>query len=161
MVLDLDDVDRGILYALQENARDATAAEMGDNVGVSASTVLNRIERLEATGVIRGYHPDINYEQAGFQLHVFIACRAPPAKRAELAQQALDLSGVVRVRELMTGAGNIHIEAIAVDSDGADELIEGIDTLGLELVSSDIVIADYAQPFDHFGQEVFRSDSKQ
>ena len=73
MVHNLDDVDRGILHILQGNAREATAADMGDKVGTSASTVRNRIEYLEE-GVIRGYHPELDYEAAGFDLHLFIVC---------------------------------------------------------------------------------------
>ncbi len=63
MVHNLDDVDRGILHALQQNAREVTAAEMGDLVGTSASTVRNRIDYLE-DGVIRGYHPELDYGSA-------------------------------------------------------------------------------------------------
>ena len=94
----LDDVDRGILHALQQDARSSTAAEMGETVGVSASTVRNRIQRLEEAGVITGYNPDIDYEQANYQLHVIIVCRAPPSERSELADRVMDVTGVVTVR---------------------------------------------------------------
>jgi DNA-binding Lrp family transcriptional regulator len=39
---------------------------------VSASTVRNRIDRLEEAGVIEGYYPKINYERANFPLHVLL-----------------------------------------------------------------------------------------
>lgn len=154
MVLDLDEVDRGILHILQEQSRDATAAEMSDKVGVSASTVRNRIERLEEKGVIRGYHPEIDYEQAGFDLHMFIVCRAPTAKRTEVAMEALELPGVINVREMTTGADNIHIESVAVDSDAVDETLAGIENLDLEIVSTQIINDLHVQPFDHFGADV-------
>lgn len=154
MVHDLDDVDRGILHILQGNAREATAADMGDMVGTSASTVRNRIEYLER-GVIRAYHPELNYEAAGFDLHLFIVCRAPTAKRTELAKEALELSGVINVRELTTGSHNIHIEAVAVDTDAADETRAGIENLDdLEIVSTQIINDLHVQPFNHFGADV-------
>ncbi|WP_436907954.1 Lrp/AsnC family transcriptional regulator [Halosimplex marinum] len=151
MARDLDDVDRGILHALQENAREATAAEMAEAVDVSASTVRNRIDRLESTGVVRGYHPDIDYERAGFQLHVFAVCRAPPAERSAVAAELLELSGVVRVRELLTGTENLHVEAVATDSAAVDDLLAEITELGIEIGSSDIVKTEHVQPFNHFG----------
>ena len=154
MVHNLDDVDRGILHLLQKNARGATAAEMADMVGTSASTVRNRIEYLEE-GVIRGYHPEIDYEEAGFELHLFIVCRAPVAKRAELAQQALNLPGVINVRELTTGTHNVHVESVAVDSEMADETLTGIEDLGLEIVSSQVINEYHVQPFNHFGKDLF------
>jgi len=153
MAHDLDDVDRGILHALQENAREATAAEMAEAVGVSASTVRNRIDRLESTGVIRGYHPGIDYERAGFQLHAVVVCRVAPADRSALAAELLELSGVVRVRELLTGTENLHVEAVATDSAAVDDLLVAITGLGIEIASSDIVKTDHVQPFNHFGAD--------
>ncbi|WP_276245564.1 MULTISPECIES: AsnC family transcriptional regulator [unclassified Haladaptatus] len=44
----LDAVDKGVIYALQQNARDATTLAVGEQLDVSASTIRNRIERLEA-----------------------------------------------------------------------------------------------------------------
>jgi DNA-binding Lrp family transcriptional regulator len=156
MVHNLDDVDRGVLHLLQENARGATAAEMADMVGTSASTVRNRIDYLEE-GVIRGYHPEIDYEEAGFDLHLFIVCRARVAKRPEMAEGALGLPGVINVRELTTGTNNVHIEAVAVDSDAADETLTGIEELGLDIVSSQIIKDYHVQPFNHFGKDIFES----
>lgn len=46
-VMDLDGIDEGILYLLQRDARRITTKEMTEQVGVSASTVRNRIDRLE------------------------------------------------------------------------------------------------------------------
>lgn len=154
MVHNLDDVDRGILHLLQENARGATAAEMAEMVGTSSSTVRNRIEYLEE-GVIRGYHPELDYEEAGFELHLFTVCRVPVANRTELAKQALELPGVINVRELTTGTDNIHIETVAVDSDMADETLTGIEDLGLEIVSSQVIKDFHYQPFNHFGEDLF------
>lgn len=127
---------------------------MGEKVGTSASTVRNRIEYLEE-GVIRGYHPEIDYKEAGFELHLFIVCQAPSAKRTELAKKTLQLSGVINVRELTTGSNNIHIEAVAVDSDAADEIRAGIEDLpGLEIISTQLINDLHVQPFNHFGGEV-------
>jgi DNA-binding Lrp family transcriptional regulator len=67
---ELDEIDRGILHALQEDARHTTTEETGEAVGVSASTVRNRVEDLEASGVIRGYSPHVDYAGAGYDLNV-------------------------------------------------------------------------------------------
>lgn len=154
MVHNLDGVDRGILHLLQGNARKATAADIGDVVGTSASTVRNRIEYLEE-GVIRAYQPELDYQEAGFDLHMFIVCRAPTAKRTELALEALELPGVINVREMTTGSHNIHIETVAVDSDAADETRAGIEDLpDLEIVSTQIIHDLHVQPFNHFGADI-------
>ncbi|NUC72612.1 Lrp/AsnC family transcriptional regulator [Haloterrigena sp. SYSU A558-1] len=149
--IELDEVDRTILHALQEDARRTTAEEMGEEAGVSASTVRNRIEKLEDAGVIEGYHPHIDYESASYQLHMFIICRTPPDERSEIAKEALEIVGTVTVREMLTGANNLHIEAIAEDSDAVDNVTGKISDLGIEIVSTEIVKEEHVQPFNHFG----------
>lgn len=154
MALNLDDVDLGILHLLQENARQATAADMGEQVGVSASTVRNRIEHLESAGVVRGYHPEIDYEAAGFDLHLFVVGRVPASERSEVARDALELPGVINVRELTTGTNNLHVEVVAVDSDAVDATLAGLEDLDVEIESTQIVKELHVQPFDHFGADI-------
>ncbi|WP_238532882.1 Lrp/AsnC family transcriptional regulator [Halalkalicoccus jeotgali] len=66
----LDDLDREILYELQQDARKTTHEEISTTVGVSQSTVRNRITALEEAGVIKTYAPELDYERAGFSLRV-------------------------------------------------------------------------------------------
>ncbi|MBB3999348.1 Lrp/AsnC family transcriptional regulator [Aureimonas pseudogalii] len=50
----LDRIDRSILAALRRNAR-ITNVALAETAGLSASACLRRVQRLEETGVIRGY----------------------------------------------------------------------------------------------------------
>lgn len=50
----LDDVDRKILNILQSNARE-TQADVARAVGLAPSAVMERVRKLEARGVIKGY----------------------------------------------------------------------------------------------------------
>ncbi|MFC4439831.1 MULTISPECIES: Lrp/AsnC family transcriptional regulator [Natrialbaceae] len=152
--MELDDVDRGILHLLQNDARDTTTAEMAEQVGVSASTVRNRIENLEEEGVIRGYHPEIDYERAQYQLHTVVICHAPVRERPELVEAAMEVEGVVTVREMLTGEANVHVEAIGADSENVDRITEGLTDIGLEIESVNLVKERHVQPFDHFGIEI-------
>jgi Lrp/AsnC family transcriptional regulator, leucine-responsive regulatory protein len=150
---ELDDVDRGVLHYLQEDARNMTAAEMADHLDVSSSTIRNRIEILEQEGIIRGYHPDINYEQAQFQHHVVVVCRAPVSERSELVEEVMTIEGVVTVREMLTGESNVHVEAVGADSEEIDRITSGLTALGLEIESIDLVKDLHVQPFDQFGSD--------
>ena len=57
-VRQVDAVDRRLLEALRANAR-ATFAELARLVGLSAPAVHERVGKLEASGVITGYHAAI------------------------------------------------------------------------------------------------------
>jgi DNA-binding Lrp family transcriptional regulator len=50
----VDEIDRGILYHLQQNARIANN-DLAGAVGLSPSPCLRRVRQLEASGAIRGY----------------------------------------------------------------------------------------------------------
>lgn len=67
----LDHIDHKILKHLQENAR-ITNADLADKVGLSPTPCLRRLRRLEADGIIKGYHTEINREALGVNVTVII-----------------------------------------------------------------------------------------
>ncbi|GAB3671673.1 Lrp/AsnC family transcriptional regulator [Halopiger thermotolerans] len=150
--MELDATNRAVLYLLQQDARRITTQEMADRIGVSASTVRNRIEELEEAGVIRGYHPDIDYDTAGLQLHVLFICTAPNPRREALARKARDVSGIVTIQEVLNGTENIQIEAVGTDTDDIARISDELTELGIDVVNSKILKSTHNQPFDHFGR---------
>ena len=68
----LDDRDLDIIAALQDDAR-ATYSEVGSRVGLSASTVHERVRKLEAQGVIRGYSAVVAPHALGLFVTALIA----------------------------------------------------------------------------------------
>ena len=152
--MELDEVDEGILYLLQQDARHLTTTEMAERVGVSASTVRNRIERLESEGVVRGYRPVIDYDEAGYQLHVLFICRAESAERDRFASEACTISGVVQTQEVLNGSDNLQVEAVGTDTDDIARISDGLSAIGLDVVNSKILKSTRVQPFDHFGEGI-------
>jgi Lrp/AsnC family transcriptional regulator, leucine-responsive regulatory protein len=71
----LDDVDGRILSFLQENARE-TQAEIARGVGLAPSAVLERIRKLEAKGVIKGYTALIDPKVMGQGMLAFVSVRS-------------------------------------------------------------------------------------
>jgi Lrp/AsnC family transcriptional regulator, leucine-responsive regulatory protein len=146
----LDEVDRGILYMLQENARTTTHDEISAAVGVSPSTVRNRIGQLEDAGIIEGYMPQIDYERAGFPLHVQFVCTVSASERSQRAREALTVNGVVSVRETLTGERNLVVEAVATGTRDLGTITEALNDLEMTIHTSDIVTGSYNQPFNYF-----------
>lgn len=153
MAKDIDNVDRGILHLLQVDARNTTAQEIADKIGVSASTVRNRIEELEVGGIITGYYPAINYEEANLPLEMIFIVTAPPTERSEYVGVLLDIKGVVDVRETLTGRRNLHIQVVGTTKSDVTRITDAIHGLGLEIESSSIMKQRRIQPFDHFHYE--------
>jgi Lrp/AsnC family leucine-responsive transcriptional regulator len=67
----VDAVDRKLLDALRTNGR-ATFAELGRVVGLSAPSVHGRVGKLEAAGVITGYHATVAPESLGYSMSALI-----------------------------------------------------------------------------------------
>lgn len=57
----MDAIDRQLLDLLRRSAR-MSYAELARKVGLSAPAVHERVGKLEASGVIRGYHADVDPE---------------------------------------------------------------------------------------------------
>lgn len=67
----MDGVDRRIIAALRSHGR-ATFAELGRQVGLSASAVHERVGKLEASGVITGYHAVVDPRAVGLGVTALI-----------------------------------------------------------------------------------------
>jgi Lrp/AsnC family transcriptional regulator, leucine-responsive regulatory protein len=68
----VDPKDRAIVEVLQEDAR-ATYAQIGAKVGLSASTVHDRVRKLERRGVIRGYRASVDPGAVGLDVTALIS----------------------------------------------------------------------------------------
>lgn len=147
---DLDNIDRSILYLLQENARNSTAQEMAETTGVSASTVRNRIAQLESDGIIKGYHPEIDYEAANLQLKVTFVITVPPTEMEEYSERIRRTKGVIDIREMITGRRNLYVDVVATNSPELTRITDAIHDLGVEIESSELMRRRRVQPFNHF-----------
>lgn len=145
----LDATDRHILYLLQEDAR-ANITDIADAVGVSGNTVRNRIEALEDRDVINGYHVDIDYQKAGLDLHFAFTCSARVTDREEIAMQALDIPGIVEVREFMTGRQNVFVEGVGSDVDDITREARALDGLGLGIEAEALIRSNYSKSLEYF-----------
>ncbi|WP_440769444.1 Lrp/AsnC family transcriptional regulator [Natronorubrum sp. DTA28] len=146
----LDNTDRGILFMLQKDARNITIADIAEEVDVSASTVRNRIEDMEEAGIIEGYFPKINYEQANFPLHVLFVCSASAEEREELARHVLEQRGVVDVREMLTSKRNLYVEVVATDTRDLTEITNDLSSQGFAVESTEIITSHYTRPWEEF-----------
>src|SRR5262249_52577807 len=70
----VDDVDRRLIDGLRGNAR-ATYAELARRVGLSPPAVHERVAKLEASGVITGYHAAVAPAAVGLGVSALVGIR--------------------------------------------------------------------------------------
>lgn len=150
---ELDDVDKGILYLLQRNARRNTTTEIGEQTGVSSSTVGNRINRLEERGVIKGYYPELDYEKTGLGHHHLVGATVPLEEQDAIVDEVMEVTGVVTVHELLTNEENLLIELVARDQEEVKQALIDLNSIGVEVGRTEIMKETQTQPYNHFGME--------
>ena len=89
--LQLDAVDRAILEILSADARTANNA-LAEQVGIAPSTCLARVRALRESGVLRGFHAEIDLGALGRPLQAMISIRLTVHAR----EQIEDFTGAVR-----------------------------------------------------------------
>lgn len=102
----MDDVDRKLLDLLQGDAS-LSMAELGAAVGLSATPVWKRVQKLEAAGTVVRRVALVDPAQVGIGLIVFVAIEAPEHTPAWLATFAETLAAMPEVMEAHRMAGEV------------------------------------------------------
>ncbi|GGL23398.1 Lrp/AsnC family transcriptional regulator [Halarchaeum sp. CBA1220] len=150
---DIDEVDREILYALQEDARTLSSSDIAERTGTSGSTVRKRIQRLEDAGVIKGYSAEVDYERSGYPIRMLLFCTASIHERSDLIPEVLAIDGVVSVQELITGEQNLLVTAVGRSDSDITPIAEELLDMGITVADEVLVKSHVTTPFGRFEEE--------
>ena len=117
-----DSTDLALLAELQQDAR-LTLAELGRRVGLSSPAVAERLQRLEAAGVIRGYRADVDPRALGLALSVIIRIRPAPRELKKVAELAQRTPEVVECHRI-TGDDCYFMKIHVRDVEHMEEVID-------------------------------------
>ena len=95
----MDDLDRKIISSLNQNAR-KSYRQMAKELEVSMSTVANRVRKLEESGVIRGYIPNIDPQKVGYDLLAVIGMRISKGKMIKVQDKIARAAEVISVYDI-------------------------------------------------------------
>jgi Lrp/AsnC family leucine-responsive transcriptional regulator len=117
-----DGPNRRLLEELQADAR-LSLAELGRRIGLSAPAVADRLARLEAAGVIRGYHADVDPRALGLPLTVVVRVRPAPRQLRRVADLARESAEVVECHRI-TGEDCFFVKLHVRDVEHLEEVID-------------------------------------
>lgn len=120
----LDDVDRALLAHLAADGR-ASMVELGRSVGLSRTAVLARVQRLERSGVIRGYRADVALpgDAAAHRARVGVVIRTTDV--AGYVKRLTALPGVAEI-ETVTGEYDLLLLVSATNAAELDAVLDRI-----------------------------------
>jgi Lrp/AsnC family leucine-responsive transcriptional regulator len=107
-------VNRRILDLLVEDPR-LGATELARRIGMSAPAVRERVAKLEAAGVIRGYRLDLDPAALGLPVTAWVRLRPGPGQLprvADLAQRTPEVSECHRVSGEDCFLLKVHVASI-------------------------------------------------
>lgn len=106
---DLDALDRNILEQLQADGR-KSFRKIADEVGSTAVTVINRVDKMEEAGLIQGYTVDLDYRKAGYRVVAAIEVIVKGKHLQDVKEALLERQNVTAVYEI---TGDTDILALA------------------------------------------------
>jgi Lrp/AsnC family leucine-responsive transcriptional regulator len=110
----MDDTDHSILTILQSNARTSNA-DIARELGMAPSAILDRIRKLEAREIIRGYQARLDPKALGLGLVAFVFVRS--AERVGEGKTGQRLAEIPQVLEVHHIAGeDCYLVKVRVES---------------------------------------------
>jgi DNA-binding Lrp family transcriptional regulator len=103
-----ESLDQSLIALLREDARAPTAA-LARRLGVARSTVQSRLDRLERTGVIRGYRVELDPSLAARQVQAHALISVDPAQQLTIERK---LRSMATVTALYTVSGPYDLIAV-------------------------------------------------
>jgi DNA-binding Lrp family transcriptional regulator len=113
----LDRIDSLIVRALANNAR-LSNKELAARVDLAPSSCLERVRRLVARGVLRGFHADVDPGALGFSMEAMVSVQLRQHTRENyrrLRDYLLEIPEVLAVYH-MSGATDFLVHVVARDA---------------------------------------------
>ncbi len=124
--IEIDSVDKKILNLLIDDAR-LSYRKIAGKIGVSVATVMNRVKRLDKTGVITKYTIGVKYSFIGYDMQVIMDVRIAKGKLYEVEEKIAKHPNVFAVYD-NTGPFDATIIGKFKDRRSADAFIKQVQT---------------------------------
>ncbi|MEZ5751360.1 MAG: Lrp/AsnC family transcriptional regulator [Paracoccaceae bacterium] len=148
-MIDLDDLDRALLRALQEDAT-RSASALGRGLGLSQPATWRRLKRLTDAGVLAGRRLDLDHRALGFGVTVFLGITLATKGRASLEDFERAVSAIPEVQTIqhVLGHYDYRLRVVARDlSDFERVLRRRIMTLpGVGHVDANVLLSEERRP---------------
>ena len=117
----LDALDVALLDALRRHPR-AGALELSRITGVARATVSARLQRLEESGVVTGYGPDVDVAAAEFGVHAFVTLEIAQGAIEDVQRDLENIPGLLEAHAT-TGSGDVLCRVAASSHEALQQVL--------------------------------------
>lgn len=137
----MDSLDYEILCCLKENARE-NATNIGAKINLSTSAVIERIKKLEASGLIKQYTTIIDQNISGRELTAFISVRLEHPKFNESFVNTIKNSEEIVECHYIAGDFDFILKVITTSGKTLENVLNDIKSLaGVSLTRTSVVLS--------------------
>ncbi len=119
-----ENLDAKLVNELLGNGR-ASLRSLGEDLDVSVTTVSNHLRDLEEGGVIRGYSPEIDYNEIGYDVTAVVQMKVDGESLPEITESLSHEKQMVSVYEV-TGDYDVIAVGKFQDTDGMNDQIKSL-----------------------------------
>jgi Lrp/AsnC family leucine-responsive transcriptional regulator len=139
----MDEKGRKILSLIETDAR-LTYAQIGERVGLAASSVHDRIRKLEREGAIRGYRADLDFGAVGLPITAFVSLALQPASPPDIPGKVAEFP-LVESCYSVAGDNSYVLVVRAPTTASLEELLDAL-RAKLEVTTRSTIVL--SQPFE-------------
>ena len=142
---ELDDIDLGILSILQENCR-VSLAKIGEQVDLSPPSVVERLKKLEDSGLVKGYHAILDARRLGLDVTAFIGVSIGHPKAIDSFEAEIAAVGGVLECHHVTGGYTLLLKVKTRNTSSLEALISRIRSIeGVERTETMVVLSTHCE----------------
>ncbi|WP_152226355.1 Lrp/AsnC family transcriptional regulator [Pseudomonas sp. SCB32] len=129
----MDKYDRALLAALLEDGR-MSFAELARRINLSPPAVADRVARLEADGVITGYHASVDLSKMGRSIQCLIEMRLNDHRSKAMLDPLLEIPQIIDCYRI-TGEACVMLKVAVSCTRELEELIDRLAQFGTSKTS--------------------------
>ncbi|HEX7479319.1 MAG TPA: Lrp/AsnC family transcriptional regulator [Polyangiales bacterium] len=137
----LDEIDRRILEMLQADCKVALA-KIGEQVGLSAPSVVERVRKLENEGFVEGYHARLNARRLGLDVTAFISVwTSHPRVIKDFEKHLSEFDDILECHHV-TGDPTLLLKVKTRNTQSLERLISALRSInGIERTETNVVLS--------------------
>ena len=122
--LKLDKIDRKIIKILQDNSK-ITNLDLSKKINLSPAPTLERVKKLEQSGIIRSYHAEVDPNSIGLNVKTFVLVSLAWKKEHALDAFIKKIQEIPEITEcyIITGEADFLIKIVCADIPTYEQLL--------------------------------------
>ncbi|AWK71873.1 MULTISPECIES: Lrp/AsnC family transcriptional regulator [Rhodococcus] len=126
-MLSIDKLDVQLLGLLGKDSR-MSVAELANSLGVARNTVQSRMKRMETSGLLTGFRPNLDLAQVGIPIQAFVGLELEQGKLTAVGNRLVDLPEVIEIHAT-TGREDLLVRVATSTHAELQKLLEKIANL--------------------------------